>query len=131
MSTTRFCALIDMPERTWRRWQARARAGPSAKGPWPRPARDRPAATHHALAHPTWGHRKIWALARYDGHVVSASTVLPYLQPIRASPKPGQNLDNFTSDEATGLKPKHRGRQCNRRSIAKKGSTRWGRSDPS
>jgi putative transposase len=22
--TTRFCALIDMPERTWRRWQAMA-----------------------------------------------------------------------------------------------------------
>ncbi len=82
MSTTRFCALIDMPERTWRRWQARARAGRSAKGPWPRPARDRarPAATHHALAHPTWGHRKIWALARHDGHVVSESTVLRTLR---------------------------------------------------
>lgn len=24
MSTTRFCELIDMPERTWRRWQAKA-----------------------------------------------------------------------------------------------------------
>lgn len=24
MSTARFCCLIDMPERTWRRWQAKA-----------------------------------------------------------------------------------------------------------
>ena len=39
MSTTRFCQLIDMPERTWRRWQAKARAARPPKGPWPRPAR--------------------------------------------------------------------------------------------
>ena len=39
MSTTRFCQLIDMPERTWRRWQAKTRTGQPAKGPWPRPAR--------------------------------------------------------------------------------------------
>jgi DNA-binding transcriptional regulator YiaG len=26
MSTARFCHLFDMPERTWRRWQAKARA---------------------------------------------------------------------------------------------------------
>ena len=25
MSTSRFCDLIDMPERTWRRWQAKAK----------------------------------------------------------------------------------------------------------
>ena len=40
MSTARFCQLIGMPERTWRRWQAKARAGGQPKGPWPRPARD-------------------------------------------------------------------------------------------
>ncbi|MWJ95191.1 transposase, partial [Escherichia coli] len=39
MSTARFCQLFDMPERTWRRWQAEARTGAQAKGPWPRPAR--------------------------------------------------------------------------------------------
>jgi hypothetical protein len=37
MSTARFCRLIDMPERTWRRWQARARVGVPVKGPWPAP----------------------------------------------------------------------------------------------
>ncbi|WP_290512544.1 hypothetical protein [Aeromicrobium sp.] len=37
MSTTRFCQLIDMPERTWRRWQARAGAGEPTRGPWPQP----------------------------------------------------------------------------------------------
>ena len=40
MSTTRFCARFDMPERTWRRWQAKARVGSQPKGPWPQPARD-------------------------------------------------------------------------------------------
>ena len=49
-----------MPERTWRRHQARARAGHPLKGPWPRPARSRvrDAVRAHALAHPAWGHRK-------------------------------------------------------------------------
>jgi len=78
MSTARFCRLIDMPERTWRRWQARARSGGRAKGPWPRPARAAAAelARPHALAHPAWGHRKVWAMVRHDGHVVSQATVL-------------------------------------------------------
>jgi transposase InsO family protein len=82
MSTTRFCALIDMPERSWRRWQAHARAGRPPKGPWPRPARDevRDAALGHALAHPAWGHRKIWAMVRHDGHLVSESTILRLLR---------------------------------------------------
>ena len=31
MSTSRFCRLIDMSERTWRRWQAKARAGPPVR----------------------------------------------------------------------------------------------------
>lgn len=82
MSTTRFCSLIDMPERTWRRWQAKTRAGGQAKGPWPRPARQAALerARKHALAHPAWGHRKIWAMVRHDGHVVSEATVLRLLR---------------------------------------------------
>lgn len=87
MSTTRFCCMVDMPERTWRRWQARCRAefgaaaGP-VKGPWPRPARSAAAGLidKHALAHPVWGHRKIWAMVRHDGHVVSEATVLARLR---------------------------------------------------
>jgi transposase InsO family protein len=82
MSTTRFCALIDMPERTWRRWQAKARAGGCSKGPWPRPARAAALglARNHALAHPAWGHRKVWAMVRHDGHVVSQASVLRLLR---------------------------------------------------
>ena len=82
MSTTRFCELIDMPERTWRRWQAKTRAGGQPKGPWPQPARGAAAALidKHALAHPVWGHRKIWAMVRHDGHVVSEATVLRRLR---------------------------------------------------
>lgn len=82
MSTARFCALIGMPERTWRRWQANARAGRAPKGPWPRPQRDavREVVCRHALAHPAWGHRKIWAMVRHDGHRVSESTVLRLLR---------------------------------------------------
>jgi putative transposase len=82
MSTARFCQLFDMPERTWRRWQAKARAGQQPKGPWPQPARTAATglATKHALAHPAWGHRKVWAMVRHDGHVVSQATVLRLLR---------------------------------------------------
>lgn len=78
MSTARFCQMIDMPERTWRRWQARARAGGQPKGPWPTPARDeaRGLILTHATKHSAWGHRKIWAMVRHEGHVVSEATVL-------------------------------------------------------
>jgi putative transposase len=82
MPTTRFCRLIGVPERTWRRHQARARSGRSVKGPWPRPAREKvaEAARRHALAHPAWGHRKVWAMCRYEGHPVSQATVLRLLR---------------------------------------------------
>lgn len=78
MSTARFCRLIDMPERTWRRWQTKTRAGVQTKGPWPQPGREsvRDRVLFHATAHPVWGHRKIWAMVRRDGHVVSEATVL-------------------------------------------------------
>jgi putative transposase len=82
MPTTRFCALIGVPERTWRRHQARARADRPTRGPWPRPARERvrAAARRHALAHPAWGHRKVWAMCRHDGHRVSQASVLRLLR---------------------------------------------------
>lgn len=82
MSTSRFCALIDMPERTWRRWQAKARSAQPPKGPWPQPARStaREVVVAQARAHPAWGHRKIWAMTRYDGHRMSQATVLRLLR---------------------------------------------------
>jgi transposase InsO family protein len=78
MSTTRFCELIDMPERTWRRWQARARTGGPTRGPWPQPvsAAVEAVVVKHAEAHPGWGHRKVWAMTRYDGHRLSPATAL-------------------------------------------------------
>ncbi|WP_214405680.1 integrase core domain-containing protein [Pseudonocardia lacus] len=82
MPTTRFCQVIGVPERTWRRWQARTRTGAPLKGPWPRPARERArqAARRHALAHPAWGHRKVWAMCRHDGLPVSHASVLRLLR---------------------------------------------------
>lgn len=78
MSTTRFCQVIDMPERTWRRWQARARTAEPVRGPWPQPvsAAVEAVVVKHAEAHPGWGHRKVWAMTRYDGHQVSPATAL-------------------------------------------------------
>ena len=78
MSTSRFCDLLDLPERTWRRWQAKARAGKPAKGLWSALSRDqhREAVVAMASKHPAWGHRKIWAMVRHDGHRLSPSTVL-------------------------------------------------------
>ena len=74
--------MVGVPERTWRRRQAHARRGQMAKGPWPRPARERVAlaARAHALAHPAWGHRKIWAMCRHEGHLVSQASVLRLLR---------------------------------------------------
>ena len=78
MSTSRFCRLVDMPERTWRRWQARAHAGAPVRGPWPTPTSTAvtAAVVAHAEAHPAWGHRKVWAMCRYGGQQVSPATVL-------------------------------------------------------
>lgn len=80
--TARFCKLIDMPERTWRRWQAKASIDRPPKGPWPQPARDaaRPLVVKHALKKPEWGHRKIWALTRHDSHTALQATVLRLLR---------------------------------------------------
>ena len=82
MPTARFCRLIGVPERTWRRWQAKARRERPARGPWPRPVREAAKATivAHATAHAAWGHRKVWAMARRDGVQVSASTVMRALR---------------------------------------------------
>lgn len=82
MPTARFCAVIGMPERTWRRWQTRARVGAPPQGSWPRPARERAcqAVRHHARARPAWGHRKVWAMCRHDGVVVSQASVLRVLR---------------------------------------------------
>jgi transposase InsO family protein len=77
LSVARFRALAGIPESSWYRQRARAHGGRPAKGPWPRPARDRVAAVVHAYAlkYPAWGHRKIWALTVADGHEVSMRTV--------------------------------------------------------
>lgn len=82
MSTSRFCARLDVPERTWRRRQARARAEQRGKGPWPQPVRAtaRDAVLDAAKSHPAWGHRKVWALARHGGTDVSQATVLRLLR---------------------------------------------------
>jgi transposase InsO family protein len=82
MPTARFTAVVGVPERTWRRWQAKARAGRPPKGPWPRPAQDRieQAVVERADRWPAWGHRKIAQLARTDGIAVSDSTALRALR---------------------------------------------------
>lgn len=73
--------MLGIPERSYRRWQAKAVAGASPKGPWPTPARDRSrdVVVAIATAHPAWGHRKVWAMARHAGHVLTMSTVLRIL----------------------------------------------------
>jgi putative transposase len=82
MPTSRFCERFGVPERSYRRWQAKARRDRPPKGPWPQPARDaaRDLVVKHAKKHPAWGHRKVWAMVRYDGHRVSQATVLRTLR---------------------------------------------------
>lgn len=85
MSTSRFCALFDVPERSWRRYQAQQRGSaptPGTKGPWPQPVRTaaRETVAAEAAKHPAWGHRKVWAMARHAGADVSQATVLRLLR---------------------------------------------------
>lgn len=82
MPTSRFTSLVGIPERSYRRWQARARGGLPPKGPWPTPAQDRVETMLVDLADrwPAWGHRKIAELARTDGQPVSYSTALRALK---------------------------------------------------
>ncbi len=81
MPTARFCLLVGIPERSYRRFQARRRAEAPPRGPWPTPRRRfyRGAIVAIAERYPAWGHRKVWALARHDGHQVTTSTVLRIL----------------------------------------------------
>src|SRR3954451_13218377 len=77
MPVSRFSELAGIPERTYRRRVARLRAGDPVKGPWPAPRVEQieALAAKYAEQWPAWGHRKIAALMRADGHPVSTSTV--------------------------------------------------------
>jgi transposase InsO family protein len=77
MPVSRFAPLVGIPERTYRYRLARRRAGDPMKGPWPAPRVDavEALAAKYATDWPAWGHRKIAALMRADGHEVSTSTV--------------------------------------------------------
>jgi transposase InsO family protein len=77
MTTSRFTRLVGVPERSYRRWQHRAREGRPVKGPWPTPSTDRvePTAIAYADRYPQWGSRTIATLMRIDGHHAPDSTV--------------------------------------------------------
>ena len=77
MSTVRFCRLVGLSERSYRRWQQRQQQGRPAKGPWPTPAADRVEAAAVACAdrYPQWGSRTIATLLRIDGVDAPDSTV--------------------------------------------------------
>ena len=77
LPVSRFAPLADIPERTYRRRLVKLRSGEQGKGPWPAPKVDRieALAAKYAAEWPAWGHRKIAALMRADGHEASTSTV--------------------------------------------------------
>ena len=91
-SVSRFAELVGVPRRTYHDRLARHRAGEAPKGPWPAPQVDRiePTVAKLAAQYPAWGHRKIWAMGRYDGwDLASPSSVhramarRGLLQPVR------------------------------------------------
>jgi transposase InsO family protein len=77
MPVSRFAPLAGIPERTYRRRLARLRAGEAMKGPWPAPKTDaiEALAAKYTADWSAWGHRKIAAMMRADGHELSTSTV--------------------------------------------------------
>ena len=91
-SVSRFAELVGVSRRTYHGRLARLRAGDVAKGPQPAPQMERiePAVAKLAAQFPAWGHRKIWAMGRYDGwDLASPSSVhramarRGLLQPVR------------------------------------------------
>ena len=82
MSTARFCRLLGLPERTYRRWQQSEGEGRPVKGPWPTPSADRiePTAILYADRYPQWGSRTIATLMRTDGHDAPDSTTYRVLK---------------------------------------------------
>ena len=107
-----------MPRRSYHGRLARHRVDDVAKGPWPAPVVDRiePAVAKLAAQYPVWGHRKIWAMGRYDGwDLASPSSVhramarRDLLQPVRyqaerrqlAAARPGSVRGSASAAQAT------------------------------
>ena len=68
-TVSRIAELVGVRRRTYHARLARRRASDVATGPLPAPQVDRiePAVAKLAAQYPAWGHRKIWAMGRYDG----------------------------------------------------------------
>jgi hypothetical protein len=75
----RFCRLIDLPQRTWRRWQAKTRAGGGRRGGEAGSAAANEATLKHASAHPVWGTARSGRGSATAG-MVSEATVLRLLR---------------------------------------------------
>ena len=76
LTISRFSELIGVARRTYHYRLAKWRAGDPVKGPWPAPVVDRiePTVAKYAEEWDAWGHRKIWAIARADGHDVGSQS---------------------------------------------------------
>lgn len=76
ITVSRFAELIGIPRRTYHERLKRLRAGDPVKGPWPAPVVDRiePTVAKYAERWDAWGHRKVWAIARADGHDVGSQS---------------------------------------------------------
>lgn len=76
MGVRRFCARLGIPPSTWYYWRTAAVNGRQVNR-WPAPIVDQieEQAAAKAYEFSAWGHRKIWAMLRSDGTVVSQSSV--------------------------------------------------------
>ena len=74
LTVSRFAELIGMPRRTYHYRLARLQSGDPVKGPRPAPVVDRiePPVAKYAEQLDAWGHHKVWAIARADGHDVGS-----------------------------------------------------------
>lgn len=68
--------FAGVPRRTYHYRLAKLRSGDPVKGPWPPPVVDRiePTVAKYAERFDAWGHRKIWAIARPDGHDIGSQS---------------------------------------------------------
>jgi putative transposase len=91
MSTVRFCRMLVIKERSYRRWQQRERLGRPVRGPWPTPAQDRvgPVAVEVADEWPEFGSKTIAMFLREDSGIADACDSTVY----RALKRAGRVLE--------------------------------------
>lgn len=76
LPVSRLAELIGVPRLTYHCLLAKLQSCDPVKGPWPAPVAEpiEPTVAKYAEWFDAWGHRKVWAIPRADGHDVGSQS---------------------------------------------------------